>query len=397
MREKIIDIVLQKKTFTIMDIAEECGKSVPYVSSLIKEFLSEGLVEEISSLDTGRKGRRPGLYRVRPSYRYYLGVDVKAFCLIIGLMDSQGEMVRVERAQNFVYENSHSCFNDVCERVKKFLAGLDPEVRAHLAAINFSLGGRVDSLHGASASVFNFEETAATTLSEMLKDIFSVPVSLVNDTKAMAYGEYCSSAAPGVKNVLFANVGWGLGLGIILNGEIYYGHNGYSGEMGHYPYYDNNILCHCGKMGCIETEVSIQAIRRKLVERIRRGENSILSSKVHSGNAITVSDILGAVEKEDPLSIELISWTGSELGRHLAGMINLFNPESIIIGGTLTEVPSYYFLQSVIISVRKYALRLMSQNVTIIASTLGDTAGVVGACLIARKEYMTSLMGRQSS
>ena len=388
MREKIIDIVLHKKTFTIMDIVEASGKSVPYISSIIKDFQHKGLVEELSSLDSGRKGRRPSLYRTRPSYRYYLGVDVKAFGLIIGLMDFQGEMVKVERVQDFVYENSHSCFNNVCERVQNFLAGLDPEVRSSLAAINFSLGGRVDSLHGASASVFNFEETYATTLSEMLKDIFSVPVSLVNDTKAMAYGEYCSSVAPEVKNVLFANVGWGLGLGIILNGSLYYGHNGYSGEMGHYPYYDNNILCHCGKMGCIETEVSLQAIRRKLVDRIKRGENSILSTKVHSGNTITIRDILSAVEKEDPLCIELISWTGSELGRHLAGMINLFNPESIIIGGTLTEVPSYYFLQSVILSVRKYALRLISQNVTIVASSLGDTAGVVGACLIARKDHL---------
>ena len=387
MREKIIEIILQKKTFTIMDIAEASGKSVPYVSVLMKEFLREGLVEELSSLDTGRKGRRPGLFRVRPSHAYYLGVDVKAFGLIIGLMDFQGEMVRIERIQDFVYENTHSCFNDVCDRVQGFLAGLDPDIRARLAAINFCLGGRVDSLHGASASVFNFEETYATPLSEMLKDIFSVPVSLINDTTAMAYGEYYSSAAPGVKNVLFANVGWGLGLGIILDGSLYYGHNGYSGEMGHYPYYNNKILCHCGKMGCIETEVSLQAIRRKLIERIRQGENSILSSKVLSTSTITVRDILGAVEKEDPLCIELISWTGSELGRHLAGMINLFNPESIIIGGTLTEVPSYYFLQSVILSVRKYALRLISQNVTIAASSLGDTAGVVGACLIARKDH----------
>ena len=388
MQEKIIDIVLQKKTFTAQDLAEASGKSVPYISSILKELLQDGWVEELSAMETGRKGRRPSLYGIRRSHCYYLGVDVKAFELVIGLMDFMGDMVRIVRMDDFAYENSHSCFNDVCSRVKAFLSEMDAEVRDRLAAINFCLRGRIDSFRGSSATEFNFEETSATTLSEILRDIFSVPVYLINDTKAMAYGEFRSAGHPEWKNVLFANVGWGLGLGIILNGSLYYGHDGYSGEFGHYPIYDNNILCQCGKMGCLETEVSLQAIRRKLTERIRQGANSILSSKVLSGGSISIRDILDAVEKEDPLCIELTSWTGSELGKHLAGMINLFNPECIIIGGTLTKVPSYYFLQPVILSVKKYALRLMSQNVSIVASPLGDTAGVVGACLIAREKTL---------
>ena len=388
MREEIIQIALQKKTFTAQDLAEASGKSVPYISAIVKELLQEGWVEELSSVGTGRKGRRPLLYGIRRTHSYYLGVDIKAFELVIGLMDFMGEMVRMERMGDFVFENSHTCFNEVCSRVQAFLSEIDPEARDRLAAINFCLRGRIDSFRGSSATEFNFEETSTTTLSEILKDIFSVPVFLVNDTKAMAYGEFRSAGNPEWKNVLFANVGWGLGLGMILEGSLYYGHDGYSGEFGHYPIYDNNVLCQCGKMGCLETEVSIQAIRRKLTERIRQGANSILSAKVLSGGAISVRDILEAVEKEDPLCIELISWTGSELGKHLAGMINLFNPESIIIGGTLTKVPSYYFLQPVILSVKKYALRLMSQNVSIVASPLGDTAGVVGACLLARERIL---------
>lgn len=98
--------------------------------------------------------------------------------------------------------------------------------------------------------------------------------------------------------------------------------------------YNNNILCHCGKKGCIETEVSGRAIHRKLIERINNGESSVLSRKVRKGAVITTNDIIEAAEREDPLCIELISQTGTELGHQLAGLINLFNPEIIIIAAT---------------------------------------------------------------
>ena len=100
---------------------------------------------------------------------------------------------------------------------------------------------------------------------------------------------------------------------------------------------------------------------------------------------VTSKDILEAAANEDPLCIELINQTGVELGRHLAGLINLLNPEAIILGGTLSQAKSYDFLQPVEWAIRKYSLRLMSQNVRVTTSTLGNKAGVVGACLMARR------------
>mgnify|MGYP000641185317 FL=1 len=206
-----------------------------------------------------------------------------------------------------------------------------------------------------------------------------------NDTKAMAFGEYMTSMNKEYKDVLFVNISWGLGLGIILDGKLYYGKNGFSGEFGHINMYNNNVLCHCGKKGCIETEVSVRAIHRKLMERIRNGESSILSPMVEQRKDVTSKDILEAAANEDPLCIELINRTGVELGRHLAGLINLLNPEAIILGGTLSQAKSYDFLQPVEWAIRKYSLRLMSQNVRVTPSTLGNKAGVVGACLLARR------------
>ena len=105
-------------------------------------------------------------------------------------------------------------------------------------------------------------------LTDLLSERLKIPVFIENDTKAMAYGEYASKERSGYENVIYVNVGWGLGLCLIVNGEIYYGKDGYSGEFGHVHMYNNNIMCHCGKKGCIETELSGSAICRKLIERI---------------------------------------------------------------------------------------------------------------------------------
>ena len=215
-----------------------------------------------------------------------------------------------------------------------------------------------------------------------------MPVYMANDTQAMAYGEYHVRSKEKWENMLFVNAGWGLGLGIIIGGKLYAGGSGYAGEMGHMHMFDNNILCHCGKKGCLETEVSGRAISRKLTERIKAGESSVLSGKVHRNETITTDDIIMALEKEDPLCMELVSHTGSALGMYLAGIMNLLNPDAIVIGGGLSRAASYYFLQYAALAIKQHSLKLISSNVPVVSSVLGNRAGLMGACLLARDRFL---------
>lgn len=310
---------------------------------------------------------------------------MRNFALNIALSDFSGNIVKMERHSDFRFENSYETLDGLCEKVTSFIGSLEESQRAGLAGANLNIPGRVDSRSGTSSTMFHFEDMGDCPLAEHLSSRFGVKTFIENDTKAMAFGEYMTSMNKEYKDVLFVNISWGLGLGIILDGKLYYGKNGFSGEFGHINMYNNNVLCHCGKKGCIETEVSVRAIHRKLMERIRNGESSILSPMVEQRKDVTSKDILEAAANEDPLCIELINRTGVELGRHLAGLINLLNPEAIILGGTLPQAKSYDFLQPVEWAIRKYSLRLMSQNVRVTPSTLGNKAGVVGACLLARR------------
>lgn len=385
-RNIILNSIFQKGQFIIPDIASQTGFSVTTIAKYVSELYAEDILEKGDCLKTNKRGRNPVLYRVKSETYYFLGVDLKPFELIIGLMNLTGDMVCIERITDFRFENTHNKLDEICTHISQFMLKFQSQNAGKIAGVNFNIGGRVNSHLGTSATIFNFEETREVPLTLLLNERLGIPVFIENDTKAMAYGEYVSENNASQENVIYVNIGWGLGLCIIINGEIYYGKDGYSGEFGHIHMYENNVMCHCGKKGCIETEISGSAVCRKLVERIYNHEASVLSKKVWNGNMITIEDIIEAAKLEDPLCIELVTQAGGELGHQLAGLINLLNPDRIIIGGRMSEIAPYYFLQPVKLAVHKYSLRLMTQQLSIVPSRLGGDAGVIGACLIARKK-----------
>mgnify|MGYP002988557537 CR=1 FL=1 len=341
-RSSIMQHIMQNGSFMVPEIATATGFSLTTVAKYVSEMLAAGQIVETDRICLHAKGRRTVRYGVRPeACPCFMGVDMRAFELNIGLVDFVGQPVRIERHMDFRLENTRDTLDEGCRRIQRFVATLDGIAPERIAGININVPGRVNSRTGTSATTFNFEETVDTPLTDILSERLGMRVFIENDTKAMAYGAYMSGLNRQYDNLLYINIGWGLGLGIVIDGKLCHGKDGYSGEFGHIHMYNNNILCHCGKTGCIETEVSGRAIQRKLIERIHSGKASLLAPKVRSGETVTTADIIEAVEREDPLCIELVMQAGSELGHHIAGLINLFNPEVIVIGGGITAARKY--------------------------------------------------------
>jgi predicted NBD/HSP70 family sugar kinase len=368
----------------IPQMAASLGYSVPTVAKYVGELINEGYFIECGKMDSHR-GRKPVIYGVNPSACYFVGVDISRFALNIGLMNISGQIVNEASVDDFYFDNTPATLDKVCLGVGKFLAQSGVE-SSRVALVNINISGRVNSLTGESYSVFRFEENdepLATILSEKI----GLPVRIENDSRAMTFGELSTGNARGYRNALFVNASWGLGLGIIVGGELYYGRHGYSGEIGHMNVYNNEIMCHCGKKGCLETEVSGYAIHRKLLERIRQGQTSVLSPRVANGHPISTLDIVcAATRNEDPLCIELIEQTGAELGRQLANLINIFNPEAVIVGGVLA-LADEYFLSPIRSAIRKYSLKLMCKDIEVLVSANPLKAGMIGACMVARQAF----------
>ena len=377
----VINYLLRHRTATMSDIAKELSVSAPTASRILQELIDAGCVQEEGKLEI-EAGRFPMLFGLKPEGGYFIGVDVKRSYINIGLINLQSELLEVEYDLPFVLENTPEAVEEICRIIDEFITRTGRQ-RSEILNININIPGRINPATGHSYTLFNFYSDQA--LSEVLGKRLGTRVSIDNDTRGMAFGEFTQGCGKGadVHNALYVNVSWGLGLGMIIDHEIYLGKSGFSGELGHISVYDNQILCHCGKKGCLETEVSGQAMCRKLEARIRAGESSSLSAVLAEGRSITLSDLLQACAQEDMLCLQVLSEIGLQLGKQIANLINVFNPELVIVGGSLADAGGY-FTQQIEASVRTYSLSLVTRDTRIATATLGDRAGLVGACMLAR-------------
>ena len=213
------------------------------------------------------------------------------------------------------------------------------------------------------------------------------PVYLENDSRAMTYGEYISGASGKIKDMLFLNVSWGLGMGIIMDGNLVYGKSGFSGELGHLPVLNNNQICQCGKTGCLETGASGRALHRMIMEKLGSGRSSVLSEKFEKNEKISLCDIMDAIHQEDMLAIETLEEIGTTLGRAIAGMVNLFNPEVVVVGGFLANAQEYLLLP-IKSALQKFSLSIINRDTEIRFSKLGKKAGPLGACILSRTKLL---------
>ena len=377
-KKRIITYYIYNGSSTIPDLSKELDLSIPTVTKLISEMFDEGYINDYGKLETSG-GRHPHLYGLNPQSGYFIGVDIKKFSINIGLINFKGDMVELKMDIPYNFENSLEGMNELCNLILGFIKKLAIDTEKILN-INVNVSGRVNPESGYSFSQFNFEERP---LADVLSERLGYPVTIDNDTRAMTYGEYMQGCVKGEKDIIFVNVSWGLGIGIIIDGKIYTGKSGFSGEFGHVNAFENEIICHCGKKGCLETEASGSALHRTLLERIKTGENSILSNRTTMATPLTLDEIIAAVNKEDLLCIEIVEEIGQKLGKQIAGLINIFNPELVIIGGTLS-LTGDYITQPIKTAVRKYSLNLVNKDSAITTSKLKDKAGIVGACMLAR-------------
>ena len=339
----------------------------------------QGYIDEYGKLETSG-GRHPILYGLNTDSAYFVGVDVTWSCVNIGIINFKGDILKLQMGIPFERRDTLECIDELCNHIQNFINGLSLN-QEKILHINVTLCGRVNPELGYCHSFFNFGERP---LAEILTERLKIDTSIDNDSRAMLYGECIKGVVRGAKNVLFMNIGWGLGMGIMIDGKLYKGKSGFSGEVGHTYGYDNQIICHCGKKGCVETEVSCSALYRKFIEHLQAGETSIILAEKKIED-ITLDDVFNAISREDLLAIELVEQIGQQLGFHIGSLINIFNPDMVIIGGQMSRAGDF-LLQPVISAVRKYTLSLMSRDSEIVLSKLKDQACVIGSCLLSRSK-----------
>lgn len=378
LKKNILIRLAEQGEETIAELARCFNISVPTTTKLLMDLKEDGYLEDNGKIETAG-GRRPNVFGLAADALYFLGVDVRRRRIEIILVDFQGKIVCRKDEIPYTLENTAESLEFVCQQVEAFMEEISI-AKNKIGGIGVSLTGRVDANEGYSYTYFNFNESPLT---DVLRQRFGLPVYIENDSRAMMFAEKNFGVVKDEKNVLFLNLGRGIGVGTMFDGKLYYGKTGFAGELGHIPLFDNEIMCHCGKKGCLETEASGIALEKMFVERLKAGETSILSGKWKEGKEILLYDIIKAANHDDVLAISLIAEVADKLGRGVGVLINLLNPDLVVVGGTFSLSGDYVMLP-LKTAVNKYSLSLVSKDSRFKLSLLGENASVMGAAMLVR-------------
>ncbi len=356
--KKIIQFLLREKEKTIPEIRDFCGLSLPTTLKFVNDLVGKNILIESGKKESSG-GRRPNLYSLNPNQGYIVGVELLLKSFRISIINLNHEVIYDYETDNFDISKRDDAFDFLIRTVPAIISkkGIDEN---KILGVGIGITGRVNREKGVSHSFLNFEEP----LTNLLEKQWSYPVFIDNDTHFMTLGEHAFGLAKGKQNVVYVNLSRGLAIGLISNGQIHYGHSGFAGEFGHISFFDNDKLCICGKKGCLSTIVSGAAVEEIYYNR--------------TGKNLHYRDVLALSKQGNREVNELLSEMGELLGKALSTMIQVFNPELLILGGRFGEVGEL-LKYSIIKGLSLHSLPQLMSDCEFQLSPLGEKAEMLGA------------------
>ncbi|MBF8963638.1 ROK family transcriptional regulator [Pontibacter sp. FD36] len=357
------------------DICNRFNISSPTSMALLNELMAEGLVEK-QGRGESVGGRKPELYGLRNNSLFVLSIEMEKFSTRMAIFDGNNNNITGVHTFPLNLSKDLSAIEELYQHANSLVlsAGIDTD---KLMGIGLSMPGLVSSREGDSYTYLLTGQNE-TPLQDLLALKFSKPVYIQNDVKSITLAEYRFGAAQSKRDVLVLTLDWGIGLGIIMDGKLRVGTSGFAGEFGHIPFIDNGVLCHCGKRGCLETVASGSALARMAREGLQAGQDTLLKAlSDHEPEKIEPQAIIQAAHEGDQYAINILAETGRNLGKGIAMLIQLFNPELIIIGGKMAEARQY-LTTPIQQSINTYCMTQLRERTEIALSKLGQKAGILG-------------------
>jgi len=320
---------------------------------------------------------------LRPDVLYVVAVAMDQLFTRVVIMDMQKKQVTEAEKFELHLDKHPQALDTLAEKIDHHIlqSGIKKE---KIAGIGIGMPGFVDARKGIN---YSFLETGGKGIPQYLTEKLKVQVYIENDSSLIALAEYRFGAAKDRKSAMVINLGWGIGLGLVMNGELFRGHEGLAGEFSHIPLFSNNKLCSCGKSGCLETEASLLIVVEKAKEGVKQGRLTTLKSEIFTADPDKASmAVIMAAEKGDKFAVELLSEAGYHIGRGVAILIHLLNPEAIVLSGRgsfagkIWRIP----LQQ---ALNEHCIPRLSANTAIEISELGFDAELIGAAALVMDNY----------
>ncbi len=309
-----------------------------------------------------------------------IGVDIGGTSVKLGLVSGQG---RILLHDSFLTpKGGRKEFLDKLVTHIKLLSKEARHRKLKLAGVGIGAPGPIDVARGFVYSFPNIPGWENTPFRALLSKRLRMPVFVDNDANAMAWGEFCFGAGKGAKNVVALTLGTGIGGGIVMNGRLFHGPHFSAAEFGHVIVDPAGPLCGCGNRGCIETFIGNGYFVKDVQAHLKAGGRSVLTQWLKDGRELTPKLVQEAARAGDKLSQGQWNKSGAYLGTFLAGIVNVLNPEIIILGGGMAKADSPIF-EPTRAALKKKAFPIASRFVKVVPAKLGPEAGLIGAAALA--------------
>jgi predicted NBD/HSP70 family sugar kinase len=380
-RKRILKELYYTPSLSCAELYLKINKSFPIITKLVNELMEQGLVIETGyAISTG--GRRPLTYAIKPGVMYLVSVAIDQFITRIAVMDMKNNFVtEVEKFElNLAVDlKPLQIITDKIEEVIK-KSGI---AKNKILGIGIGMPGFVDAEKGIN---YTFLSTPDNSISQYIAERTGIPAHIDNDSSLVALAELRFGVAKDKKNAMVINIGWGIGLGLILNGELFRGSNGFAGEFSHIPLFTNDKLCSCGKSGCLETETSLFTIIHKTREGLNSGRLSKMDSSTLEHIEPAIEEIMKAAQAGDRFAIELFSEAGYNIGRGVAILIHILNPEIVILSGR-GSAAGKVLKAPIQQALNEYCIPRLSHNTSIEISGIGYMAELIGAAALVMENF----------
>lgn len=385
---KLIKNLYTRGNNTAGEICTEVGISLPTVNSLLGDLMNSGEVIKNGRAES-QGGRKPDLYQLANDAFYILSVDINRFRVRTAIYNCSNEALTEAETIRLTLNNEKETFEQICEFLIDHInkSGLDNE---KIIAVGISMPGLIDSINGINHTYLKFGKKS---LVENFESRLERKVFLENDARAMTLAEFKFGQNDHFKNVLGIFIGWGIGLGILIDGKIYQGASGFAGEFSHSPIFESrDITCSCGKKGCLESVSSGTAIVRMAKDAISIDSDSILARMVRENQGeLEPYVVVDAALAGDQRAITILSEAGLDLGRGISILIQLLNPELIIIGGSVAEAKQY-LITPIQQALNIYSMAKARENTQITLYKLGKEVGLMGGVAVVNEKIFEDIL-----
>ncbi len=372
-RRTVLNYIRRNQTATRAGLASVTGLTFMAIKKILEELELLGLIR------TDRKelcstGRKANSYAVNENYKYTVGIHINKYSTNIALLNLRGKILQIERhsmEQDFL--NQSEFVELITGSVDRVIAqaGIGKE---EVLGIGVGTPGPVDSRTGMILTPPNIPVLNYLPLKEILEEKTALPVYVNKDTNVIALAEYWYGNAAGCDDLIYIDVDMGIGNGLILEGKVNTGANSTAGEFGHITIDVNGPLCNCGNRGCLEAMSSGIAVLRDMKEQLEKEPGHPLYGK---RNSLTMKDVFEMVDQKDLLTISILNRSAFYLGVGVSSLINIFDPQIIVLGGILIQnYPRYFSIVRDVADARK--VKGAKENKMVI-SAFKDDAGVIGA------------------